>query len=78
MAAKICRGCDYYRPLFFTVIGRECAAFRTCVEVESCGLRTPPLPRDENGRQIVPEENEELEEAGYEQGPQKIDTASLG
>ena len=59
MAAKICRGCDYYHPGYFTVIGRECAAFVTCTETETCGLRTPPLPRDESGRQILPDENKE-------------------
>ena len=59
MAAKICQGCDYYHPKFITVIGRECAAFYTCTESEACGLRTPPLPHDEYGRQIIPEEKEE-------------------
>jgi hypothetical protein len=59
MAAKICWGCDYYHPRFITVIGRECAAFGTCTEAEECGLRTPPLLRDESGRQIAPDENEE-------------------
>ena len=52
MAAKICLGCDYYHPKFITVIGRECAAFRHCTEMETCGMRTPPLPRDEQGRII--------------------------
>ncbi|MDD3212103.1 MAG: hypothetical protein PHY64_00390 [Eubacteriales bacterium] len=54
MAARICVGCDYYKPQFFRLIGRECAAFRTCVTEEACGMRAPSLPRDASGGQMVP------------------------
>ncbi len=59
MAARICLGCDYYKPKFFTVIefGKECAAFGTCVTVDSCGMRAPSLSRDEQGRQIIPKKD---------------------
>ena len=53
MAAAICLGCDYYHPKNYNVIGRECSAFIQCTEVEECGLRTPPLQRDQNGARIV-------------------------
>lgn len=47
MASEICKGCDLYKPLFFTVYGRECAAFKTCVTNNQCGLRMPPLTPEE-------------------------------
>ena len=43
MASPICKGCDYYKPKHPLLIGRECAAFRTCTEDDFCGARSPSL-----------------------------------
>ena len=59
MAARICLGCDLYMPKTQFKIGWECAAFRKCVQTNQCGIRMPPLPRDEFGMQIVPEDPEQ-------------------
>ena len=50
MASPICKGCDFYKPQYYRVLGRECAAFGTCTENDRCGIRIPPLPRDDSDR----------------------------
>lgn len=50
MASMICKGCDLYKPQNPRLHGRECAAFGTCTESNLCGIRIPPLPRDDPGR----------------------------
>ena len=77
MAAEICRGCDYYKPKDYRLIGRECAPFITCTENDWCGTRIPPLPKDYPGRFAPvhdPSKNKEtqaiaeVEEHGYAHG----------
>ena len=38
-----CRSCDHYRPTFYRMIGRECAAFGTTAGVleDRCGFYAP-------------------------------------
>ena len=45
MASPVCKGCSYYQPKHPLLIGRECAAFTTCTEDDSCGARSPSLQK---------------------------------
>ncbi|MEA5145636.1 MAG: hypothetical protein VB041_06350 [Candidatus Limiplasma sp.] len=50
MASFICRGCELYKPKNPRLLGRECAALTKCTEDDCCGIRIPPLPRDDPSR----------------------------
>jgi hypothetical protein len=54
MASEICKGCDFYKPQYYRLLGRECAPYGTCTENDYCGTRIPPLPKDYPGRFIPP------------------------
>ncbi len=71
MTSPICLGCDYYRPLHYNVIGRECATFFTCTESNRCGLRSPPLT-DAERKAHYGEENNGKEQSVHDYVDQEI------